>query len=139
MPPVANSPSPQRLVVLYDGECRFCTEGAARLARFAKPSALELVSSKDPAQLARFPQVSQFAANRALQLVMPDGRVYSGAAAVAQALNTRPIWRGLTWVYNVPGVHWLTDRLYDLVAANRYRIAGRIAPCDSGTCTPPQH
>jgi predicted DCC family thiol-disulfide oxidoreductase YuxK len=126
-------PSPS-LVVLYDGECRFCIAGAARLARLAAPGALELASSKDPSQLARFPQVTQAAANRELQVVGPDGHVFSGAAAIAAALNTRPAWRAITWLYRVPGIHALTNALYALVAANRYRIAGRAAPCDSGAC-----
>lgn len=135
--PDATPPHTAPLVVLYDGECRFCTAGAARLARLARPGALQMVSSKDPDQLARFPQVTQAAANRALQLVTPNGRVYSGAAAIAAALNTRPAWRLVTWLYRVPGIRQLTDALYALVAANRYRIAGRLDPCDSGTCPTP--
>lgn len=134
----APSPDSARLCLLYDGECRFCTDGTARLARLARPGSLELVNLKDPAQIARFPQITPAAADRGLQLVEPSGRVHSGAAAVVAALNTRPIWRLFTWPYAIPGIRHLNDALYALVARNRYRIAGRVSTCDSGACKTPE-
>lgn len=125
------------LVVLFDGHCRFCVAGSRRLARLCKPGSIELIDAQDPASLARFPHLTHAAATRALQLVEPSGRVHSGAAAIAAALNTRPFWRLFTWLYHVPGLHALTDSMYAFVARNRYRIAGRATSCDSGACSPP--
>lgn len=137
MPGPHDQPRP---VLLYDGSCRFCIAGKTRLLRLAAPGSITPVNSKDPGALARYPQVSDAAANRALQLVHPDGRVDSGAAAICSVLETRPAWRTLTWLYRVPGIRQLTDALYAVIARNRYRIAGRAgagSPCDSGACEAP--
>lgn len=132
-----NAAPDRPLALLYDGTCRFCTAGQARLTRLAKPGAIQPVNGKDPAELARYPQVTAAAADRALQLVSPDGDVAQGAEAVARALNTRPIWKLVTWIYWVPFIHQIIDALYVVVAKNRYRIAGKMSPCESGTCALP--
>lgn len=59
---------------------------------------------------------------RPVQLVLPDGRIYSGAAAAAQALRRV---RGLGWVwlaYRAPGVAPLAERSYRWVSARRSRL-----------------
>ena len=132
--------TPERpLALLYDGTCRFCTAGQARLMRFARPGLITPVNSKDPAELARFPQVTAAAANRALQLVSHDGDLAQGAEAIARALNTRPAWKLVTWIYWVPILRQVFDGMYAFVAKNRYRIAGRVSPCEGGACELPNH
>lgn len=125
---------PQRIAVIYDATCRFCIVGSARLAALALPGTIELVGSTSPSLAARFPQVTPEMIHAALQLVRPDGGVCSGAEAIAEALATRPLWRLVTWIYFVPGIRWLVDRLYEFVARNRYRIMGRAGTCEGGAC-----
>lgn len=122
------------LIVVFDGHCRFCTAGSKRLRSFGRPELVRLVSSKDGAELARHPQVRPEALAKALQLVSPDGELAQGAEAVARALNTRPAWRLVTWLYWAPGVRQLADWLYAQVARRRYRIAGTTSPCEDGAC-----
>lgn len=131
--------SPDRpLFLLYDGSCRFCTAGSERLARLARPGVIRRVSNKDEQQMRVLPERARAGIASALQLVSPDGEVASGAEAVNRALATRPLWRLITWTYWVPGIGQVCDRLYGMVARNRYRIAGRVESCDSGSCPTPE-
>lgn len=127
--------SPSRpLVVVFDGHCRFCTAASGWLKSFARPDHIRLVSSKDEAELAKYPQVTPEALGKAIQLVSPDGDLAQGGAAIARALNTRPAWRVVTWLYWVPGLRRLWDWLYAQVAKRRYNIAGTTSPCENGAC-----
>jgi len=122
-------------LLLYDGRCRFCAAGSARLMALSRPGAVERVDRHDDAAVARHPHAPRNTDPGAIQLVMPDGRVFSGAEAVARTLGTRPIWKALVWVYWLPVVKQLCDAAYRLVARNRYRLMGkRGTACDSGAC-----
>ena len=123
---------PARYVLLYDGHCAFCEAQSKNLARLARPGAIERVSFQDPGVLDRFPGVTYDACMRAMHLIAPDGRVFIGFEAVARALATRPVLKLLAYLYYLPGVRFLCDRLYEFIAARRYRIMGRAVA--SGEC-----
>jgi predicted DCC family thiol-disulfide oxidoreductase YuxK len=128
---------PGRYVVLYDGLCKFCVAGANQLKRLARPGSLDLVSFQEPGALERFPGISREACLRQMYLVTPTGLVFGGFEAAVQAVATRPILGRAAYLYYLPGLRWLLDRLYALVAANRYRILGRAVAageCEGGTC-----
>ncbi len=125
-----------RHAILYDGHCRFCTAGARKLALLMRRGSVELVDFQQPGALDRFPGISYEACMERMYLVTPDGRVFGGAEAIAQALATLPGVGRLALLYYVPGIRQLLDRLYRLIAANRYRIMGRAVAageCADGT------
>jgi predicted DCC family thiol-disulfide oxidoreductase YuxK len=105
-----------KLLLLYDGECRFCVAGSTRLAA-----------------MARHPHAPQNPDASTLRLVSPDGHVAEGAEAVALALGTRPLWRLVTWVYWLPVVRPMTDAVYRVIARHRFKIMGRVAGRAGGT------
>lgn len=119
--------------MLYDGHCRFCVMGSRRLQRVAGADHVELVDFQAPGALARFPQVSFEQCQEAMQMVTADGRVYSGAEAVARALELRG-FLGLWRLYYLPGLRALVDAAYAWIAARRYRILGRTDVCETGAC-----
>lgn len=132
------SAAPDRpLTLVYDGDCRFCTAGSDRLLGLAAPGAVRRMSNKDERDMASLPPAARAGITSSLQIVSPEGEVASGAAAVARTLNTRPVWRLITWLYWVPVVRQLTDWLYALIARHRYRIMGRNDPCTTGACPRP--
>lgn len=129
---------PAKWLLLYDGECRFCIAGSTRLAAMARPGLIERVDLRDRALLARYPSIPSDVDYSALRLVMPNGRMSSGAEAIALALGSRPVWKLITWLYWVPGIRQVTDALYRWVARNRFRVMGRTTPgCESGACALP--
>ncbi len=135
--PTPQTTPPGRHVLLYDGLCRFCTAGARRFVRWMRRPGAELVDFQQPGALNRFPGLSHDTCMKAMQLVTPDGRVYQGAEALAQALATRRFLGAVAYLYYVPGLRQLLDFLYARVAANRYRIMGKAVSageCRDGTC-----
>ena len=57
------------------------------------------------------------------------GRLTGGAVAVNEAMKF--IWwaRPFAWLYPLPGVRQLEDRIYRWVANNRYRMPGSTPSC----------
>lgn len=129
-------PDGERWTIVYDGECRFCEAGSARLLKWLPAGRRERVACQAPELAERFPDVSREACRAAMHLVGPDGRVFQGAEAVARAVGARGgVW-AVAKAYYLPGVRWLMDRAYRWVAANRYRLAGRTSACEGGVCRP---
>src|SRR5262245_31338913 len=122
-----------RAVLLFDGHCRFCLAQAARLGRWAG-GRVERLSFREPDVLARFPQVDAAACERAIQLVLPDGRVRAGIDAVLAVLALRPALAPLAALGRLPGVHALLAAGYRMVADNRFALGGRTEACVEGTC-----
>lgn len=134
--PLRTTP-PGKYVILYDGRCRFCTAGARRLESWMRRASVERADFQQPAILARFPGLSYETCMERLHLVAPDGRVFGSVEAIVQALATRGVLGRLAYLYYLPGLRWLLDRLYKLIAANRYRLFGRAVAagqCEGGTC-----
>jgi len=92
---------------------------------------VRLESFRDPGVIARHPGLTAEACEQALQLVGSDGRIWSGAAAIARALRLRPALAPLGWLYAVPGVRQLLDAGYALVARNRFRLPGEACADDA--------
>jgi len=137
MSAVLKTTPPGCFVMLYDGHCRFCTAGARRLEAWMRPGSVERVDFQQPGALERFPGLTYEKCMERLHLVTPDGRVFGGVEAIVRAVMTRPIVGKVGLLYFVPGLRWLLDGLYRMIAANRYRLMGRAVAagqCDGGTC-----
>ncbi len=122
--------------LIYDGTCRFCQAGSARLVRLARPGSVERVDFNAPGVLDRFPHLTRADCQGAMQFITPAGDLYSGPAAIVQALATRPVFRWLPPLYRLPPIRWALGHLYRFVARHRHRLMGRAGPtsCDSGAC-----
>jgi predicted DCC family thiol-disulfide oxidoreductase YuxK len=129
---------PGRFVILYDGQCRFCTEGSRRLEAWMRRACVERADFHLPSVLDRFPGLAHEKCMQRLHLVAPDGRVFAGVEAIVRALATRPLLGRLALLYFVPGLRQLLDGLYKVIAAHRYRLMGRAVAageCEGGTCS----
>ncbi|MCB9427618.1 MAG: DUF393 domain-containing protein [Actinobacteria bacterium] len=109
--------------VVYDGYCNLCNGTVGFLYRNARPETLDFVSNPEPDQTT--------------VVVIDGGREYTKSDAVLQAAHyLRRPWPALRVLRIVP--RSLRDRVYDVVAANRYRWFGRrdtcaIAPASSAS------
>lgn len=113
-------------MLLYDGDCAFCTRCAGLLERIG-PDA-EIV----PWQFAALTElgVTEQQGSEAVQWVGVDGAVRSGHEAIAAVLARAGwFWRALGRALVLPGVSWIAARVYRLVAANRYRLPGGTPAC----------
>ena len=126
----------EKLVLLYDGSCRFCIASSERLERWARPGAVRRVALQDDRGIAELPARPETGEAMTLQLMHADGRIDRGAAATFGVLATRPAWRLVTWMYGVPGLRQIIDWEYALIARHRYKIMGRAGggSCDTDAC-----
>ncbi|MBI3962514.1 MAG: DUF393 domain-containing protein [Deinococcus sp.] len=116
-------------VLLYDGQCQFCTRSVARLKRRDRLGRLEFLPSQDPQAPRRFPQVTPEQCAQAMQLIDPRGQVSQGADALVRILWLLPGGPLVAWLYAVPGVPFLARYLYRWVAKNRYRLGCQGRSC----------
>ena len=105
-------------VLIYDGDCDFCRYWLARW-RACLGERLEYIPFQDPQVPARFPNLSVERLKTAVHLVEPDGAVHFGARAVFEALELGWSRLPIRAYRHIPGVAWLSERGYRLVAGHR--------------------
>jgi len=84
---------------------------------------LEILPCGSGVRRERFPQVTEEACLTAMQLVLPDGRVLSGADAVPDLLRRIRGWGWVAGVFGLPGIRPIGRRIYAWIASNRMRIS----------------
>ena len=113
-------------VLVYDGDCGFCTTCVHLLERIGADAEIVAWQLTDLAAL----RLSEERAADAVQLVQVDGTVRSGHEAVAAVLGTAGrIWRIAGRVLLLPGISPIAARAYRLIADNRYRLPGGTPAC----------
>lgn len=112
---------PVKTLLLYDGDCGFCTWSAQQAKRFDRAGRLDIMPLQAPGVLARY-GISPTAAGLSLHVVTPDGRVHNGGASIRMALRALPWLWPAYYLWFIPGVPWLMDRLYYLMARHRHRL-----------------
>ncbi len=110
---------PVKAVMIYDGDCNFCSLWIHRW-QLTTGDQLDYLPFQDPSVAARFPEVPRGQFETAVQLVEPDGHVYGGAEAVFRALARHPqkAWL-LGWYEQSPVFAHATEWGYRLVARHR--------------------
>jgi len=114
-------------VLLYDGDCGFCTRSVQFIERRV-PTSAEIVAY----QFADLPAlgVSEEQASYEVVWIAGDARTYGGAQAVAMLLiDAGGAWKALGAIGRVPPFRWVAHGLYRLVANNRYRLPGGTPAC----------
>lgn len=114
-------------VLVYDGDCGFCTRSATWLEHHAGSLAVVPWQRADLASLG----LTEAQCQEAVQLVL-DGRISSGGRAVALALaDCRQPYRAVGRVLGLRAVAPIVERAYRVVAAHRHRLPGGTATCAS--------
>jgi len=114
---VANNEKLSRPLLLFDGDCGFCRYWVARW-RILTRGALDFAPAQ--AEASRFPKISKEAWSRSVQLVTPEGEIYSGAEAVFRSLAYAPEHAWKLGVYrHLPGAKPVCEWAYRTVAAHR--------------------
>ncbi|MGH7527019.1 MAG: thiol-disulfide oxidoreductase DCC family protein [Gemmatimonadales bacterium] len=120
-----------RPVLLYDGNCGFCNDWVGRLRRWDQRGAIDYLPAQLRADVQDLPSIPDEALDRAMHLVLPNGRVYQGARALSPLLSLLPGGALLAPILRVPGVQSLADRVYAWIAARRHRL-GCSSSCGVG-------
>lgn len=115
-------------VLLYDGDCGFCTTTALTLERQLGAAGV-IVRPWHPDDERRF-GVTPAAADLEIHWVDRLGGVFGGADAVLAWWRTgRGIWPVLGRLLTVPPLNLLTRAGYRIIARNRHQLPGATAAC----------
>ncbi|WP_240803148.1 DUF393 domain-containing protein [Streptomyces sp. A1499] len=122
-----STPVRSRPVLIFDGDCGFCTSAVRVLERRVRPRCD--VTPWQRADLAALGVSVERAQHEALW-VTPVGRVYGGAQAVAKLLlSAGGVWSLVGAVLTLPPARWGALGVYRLVADNRHRLGRTAAAC----------
>ena len=103
--------------VVYDGDCAICRYWVAYWQDLT--GGLVIYRAYQEAAT-EFPTIPPPAFRRAIQLIEPDGHVYSGAAATFRLLRHAPGRAAWWWCYShLPGFAPLTECTYAFLARRR--------------------
>ncbi len=110
---------PAKPLLLYDGECKFCTLWIHRW-QLAMGDFVECLPIQDPRGAAQFPEILREQFDAAVQLILPDGEVFSAAEAVVRSLACNPEEQWLRELYeHSPAFASFLERAYRCVARHR--------------------
>lgn len=113
--------SDDSVLMLYDGDCGFCTYWAKRWKQKVGPS-LEIAPLQDAER--RPERLSLTSLEEQLHTVESDGTIRRGAEAVFSALSSRPGFALGWWCYRyLPGFRWISEFAYRLVANHRMQVS----------------
>ncbi len=118
--------SPRIPILVYDGDCGFCTRSVRLVARLPAAVSYQPWQATDLTALG----VDAVRARREMVLVDVDGRARGGAAAAAALLrHCRGAWPVLGSLLAAPGLRAVAAWVYHRVAVNRYRLPGATPAC----------
>ncbi|XRQ15919.1 thiol-disulfide oxidoreductase DCC family protein [Actinomadura welshii] len=114
-------------VLVYDGDCGFCTSSVRFIERHVPVQAAAVpFQSADLRALGTTVERAQ----REVLWVDRAGRVSGGAEAVGRMLTAAGgPWRALGVAVRIAPVSWAARAAYRLVAVNRHRLPGGTAAC----------
>lgn len=113
----------ERPVLIYDKDCPICRKAARWVEGNLKGDALEMLPCQAEAVRNRFPFMEKSICMKAMQLILPDGRVLSGEKALPEVINRLRRYHWVAWLFRLPGSGILSHALYCWFAGRRYRIA----------------
>ncbi|MBI5394908.1 MAG: DUF393 domain-containing protein [Verrucomicrobia bacterium] len=114
---------PPTATLVYDADCDFCKASVAWVRAHALPGAIEFLPSQSPQRRERFPWLTDAHCNTAMQLILPDGRTFSGDRALPELLARTRRWRRVAWL-----ARWLTTLgiagpFYGWIARHRHQLS----------------
>jgi predicted DCC family thiol-disulfide oxidoreductase YuxK len=119
----------QRLTIVYDGMCHLCSGSIVWIAQRVPPDRVQFtpVQSAEGAQALRAAGLNTLDPESFLFINNEECLVKS--AAVIGALDIiGGRWKVIAWLLNLLPASF-TDKIYDWVAANRYKWFGRRETC----------
>jgi predicted DCC family thiol-disulfide oxidoreductase YuxK len=117
----------ERDLLVYDGDCAFCTRSVLAIDRRVHPD-VEFTpwQQLDLGALG----LTEQQVDKAVQWVGADGSRAAGAAAFSRVLRRAGRgWRAAGVLLALPPISWVAAGVYRVIAANRQRMPGGTAAC----------
>jgi len=120
---------PARPLLIFDGDCGFCTTSAAFARRWVDRRGRYDLRPWQELDLARY-GLTEADCLEAAQFVRADGSVHRAELAIAEGLRHGAApWRPLGLLVAAPGIRRVAGTLYRWVADHRYQLPGGTPAC----------
>ncbi len=108
-------------VLLYDGNCQFCLGSIQKLKVMDIFNTLNYVDLHTVEDFkAMHPELTKEMALSRLHLILPDGKIYKGFGVFQRLSLLMPMLYPLSLLFYFPGMSFIGECFYQLVAKNRY-------------------
>ncbi len=115
-------------ILIYDGDCGFCTS-IARWALRRLPASAAVVPWQLVPDLGAYGLRADDAARHAYWIDR-NGDAHRGHLAIAEALRAMgPGWRALGAAARVPPISWVAEPVYGVVTRFRHHLPGGTPAC----------
>lgn len=112
-----------KATLLYDADCAVCRRAATWALERSIPGDLEIVSCNSMEHIKYFSEISEEDCESAPQLVMEDGRVYSGDMLIPPLLDRLKRWHWAGKLLRLPVLRRLAPLGYRTLARNRETLS----------------
>ena len=117
-----------KAVIVFDGVCALCSGFVRFVAARDHRRQFRFISAQSPLGVALFSHYGLDPVNYETNLLIADGRVSAKMASFAGIMSRLGgVWRLGTVMGWLPGR--LSDRMYEAIARNRYRLFGKFDQC----------
>ena len=124
---------PDADVLIFDGDCRFCTSQVRNIAWFDRGGRVAFLSLHDPEAARRYPDLSKDELMEQMYVVDGAGKRRGGAAAFRYLTRRLPLLWPLAPLMHIPFSLPLWNWCYRQVARRRY-LFGKTRRCDDEAC-----
>jgi predicted DCC family thiol-disulfide oxidoreductase YuxK len=117
-----------RPTLIYDAHCALCEATKNFLARWDRHHSIRYLHFQEDPAKALLPHLAGAEHLEAMYFLDGTGQNWKGTEAAREILRHLPFGRPLAWLFYLPGVPLLGDRLYTWIARNRYLWFGHAKP-----------
>jgi predicted DCC family thiol-disulfide oxidoreductase YuxK len=117
-----------KAVLIYDGNCPVCQRTIGWIRENERKDSFEMLSCQSEEVRQRFPFIEEAVCMQAMQLILPDGEVFSGEKALPEIIRRLKRYSAAAELFSLPGSDTLSRSFYRWFADNRYHIAGILFP-----------
>lgn len=127
-----NDSYPNQGVMLYDGDCAFCKMGVRTIKKLDWRRKVAFHNARNMTGIPdNSASLNQDAMLDEMHLLTPDRQqAHAGYDAFRWMAWRLPLTMVIAPFLYIPGIPWLGNRMYRLVAKNRFRIV----PCGDNGC-----
>ncbi len=116
----------KKIVIIYDGECGLCQASVRWIKKNQLPNRFEYVTCQSDERKERFPQITTDACMTAIQVILNDGSVLSGADGIPEIITNLKRWRWIARILRLPFFRKLSPVIYAWIARNRQFLSCKL-------------
>lgn len=114
--------------MIFDGVCKLCARSVRFILDHEADHTLRFTPLQSPAGMRLMRELGLDPEDARTFVLIADGKAYvKSDAAIQLSRYFRRAWMPLGLIKIIP--RWIRDRVYDVVARNRYRWFGRLDSC----------